>query len=145
MLHLPLPLTLHRCRRPTGFYCDFARVAGREILRETFNDFFNDRVGGRIRSTGGPAAPHALPLFSALELIALLRDRDWLDEALRTIIQFRWRKHAPRRGLTAERPTEDASGVLPRRDASGSNLEMHFCAECKSDVVQNGLTQEAAS
>jgi hypothetical protein len=41
--------------------------------------------------------------FSAVELIALLADREWLDEATKTIGQFWKRKNARRNGLTTEK------------------------------------------
>jgi hypothetical protein len=37
--------------------------------------------------------------FSAVELIALLADREWLDEATKTIGQFWKRKNARRNGV----------------------------------------------
>jgi hypothetical protein len=40
--------------------------------------------------------------FSAIELIALLADREWLDEATKTIGQFWKRKNARRLGLPLE-------------------------------------------
>jgi len=38
--------------------------------------------------------------FSAVELFALLADREWLDEATKTIGQFWRRKNARRNGFT---------------------------------------------
>jgi len=59
---------------------------------------------GRCRRSGqcGQAAalgrpnPNAVKFFSAVELIALLADREWLDEATKTIGQFWKRKNAQR-------------------------------------------------
>jgi hypothetical protein len=41
-------------------------------------------------------------------LITLLADRDWLDEATKTIGQYWRRKNARRNGLTVENQAEDA-------------------------------------
>jgi hypothetical protein len=38
--------------------------------------------------------------FSSIELITLLADRDWLDDATKTIGQYWKRKNARRNGLT---------------------------------------------
>jgi hypothetical protein len=40
--------------------------------------------------------------FSAVELFMLLADREWLDEATKTIGQFWKRKNARRNGLASE-------------------------------------------
>jgi hypothetical protein len=40
--------------------------------------------------------------FSSIELIALLADRDWLDDATKTIGQYWRRKNARRNGLITE-------------------------------------------
>jgi hypothetical protein len=49
--------------------------------------------------------------FSAVELIALLADREWLDEATKTIGQFWRRKNARRHGLTIEEQTNATVAV----------------------------------
>jgi hypothetical protein len=56
---------------------------------------------GKLRPLGRPN-PNAVKFFSAVELIALLADREWLDEATKTIGQFWKRKNARRHGLTTE-------------------------------------------
>jgi hypothetical protein len=56
---------------------------------------------GKLRPLGRPN-PNAVKFFSAVELIALLADREWLDEATKTIGQFWKRKNARRHGLTDE-------------------------------------------
>ena len=53
---------------------------------------------GKLRPLGRPN-PNAVKFFSAVELIALLADRDWLDEATKTIGQFWRRKNARRNGF----------------------------------------------
>ena len=57
---------------------------------------------GKLRAMGRPR-PNAVKFFSAVELIALLADREWLDEATKTIGQFWKRKNARRNGLTTEK------------------------------------------
>jgi hypothetical protein len=59
---------------------------------------------GKLRALGKPN-PNAVKFFSAVELIALLADREWLDEATKTIGQFWRRKNARRNGLTSGTPT----------------------------------------
>jgi hypothetical protein len=56
---------------------------------------------GKLRALGRPN-PNAVKFFSAVELIALLADREWLDDATKTIGQFWKRKNARRHGLTTE-------------------------------------------
>jgi hypothetical protein len=46
--------------------------------------------------------PNAVKFFSAVELVALLADREWLDEATKTIVQFWKRKNARRNGVTLQ-------------------------------------------
>jgi hypothetical protein len=52
---------------------------------------------GKLRALGKPR-PNAVKFFSAIELITLLADPDWLDDATKTIIQF-WRRKNARRNL----------------------------------------------
>ena len=56
---------------------------------------------GKLRPLGRPNT-NAVKFFSAVELIALLADRDWLDDATKTIGQFWKRKNAKRHGLATE-------------------------------------------
>jgi len=56
---------------------------------------------GKLQALGRPR-PNAVKFFSTVELIALLADRDWLDEATKTIGQFWKRKNARRQGSTIE-------------------------------------------
>jgi hypothetical protein len=58
---------------------------------------------GKLRPLGRPNR-NAVKFFSAVELIALLADREWLDEATKTIGNFWRRKNARRNGLTAKNP-----------------------------------------
>jgi hypothetical protein len=53
---------------------------------------------GKLRPLGRPNS-NAVKFFSAVELIALLADREWLDEATKTIGLFWRRKNAKRNGL----------------------------------------------
>jgi hypothetical protein len=54
---------------------------------------------GKLRALGKPK-PNAVKYFCAIELIALLADRDWLDDATRTISYYWKRKNAGRNGWT---------------------------------------------
>jgi hypothetical protein len=54
---------------------------------------------GKLRPLGRPN-PNAVKFFSAVELVTLLVDREWLDDATKTIGQFWRRKNARRKGLT---------------------------------------------
>ena len=68
---------------------------------------------GKLRPLGRPN-PNAVKFFSAVELIGLLADREWLDDATKTIGQYWKRKNARRHGLTGENLADDSS-------ANGSN------------------------
>ena len=65
---------------------------------------------GKLRPLVRPN-PNAVKFFSAVESIALLADRDWLDEATKNIGNFWKRKNSRRRGLTMER----IGNVIPLR------------------------------
>jgi len=65
----------------------------------------------KLRALGRPRA-NAVKFFSAVELIALLADREWLDEATKTIGQFWRRKNARRHGLTLAIPIDAAPADL---------------------------------
>jgi len=56
---------------------------------------------GKLRPLGKPNS-NAVKFFSAVELINLLADREWLDEATKTIGQFWKRKNARRNYFTRE-------------------------------------------
>ena len=56
---------------------------------------------GKLRPLGRPNS-NAVKFFSAVELIALLADREWLDEATKTIGQFWKRKNARRNSIYSE-------------------------------------------
>ena len=63
---------------------------------------------GKLQPLGRPR-PNAVKFFSTVELISLLADREWLDEATKTIGQFWRRKNARRNAVTVEERTA-ASG-----------------------------------
>ena len=50
---------------------------------------------GKLRPLGKPR-PSAVKYFSTIEMIALLADREWLDEATKTISAY-WRRKNERR------------------------------------------------
>jgi hypothetical protein len=57
---------------------------------------------GKLRPLGKPK-PNSVKFFSSIELITLLADREWLDDATKTISQYWRRKNARRNGLTGEK------------------------------------------
>jgi hypothetical protein len=62
---------------------------------------------GKLRALGKPK-PNTVKFFSSIELITLLADPDWLDEATKTIGQYWRRKNARRNGLTSENQADAA-------------------------------------
>jgi hypothetical protein len=58
---------------------------------------------GKLRPLGRPNS-NAVKFFSAVELMNLLADREWLDEATKTIGQYWKRKNARRHGVNLEKP-----------------------------------------
>ena len=52
---------------------------------------------GKLRALGRPK-PNNVKFFSAVELFALLADREWLDDSTKTIGQYWRRKNARRNG-----------------------------------------------
>ena len=77
-----------------------AQVA--KLLNCTTEDVAILVTAGKLRPLGRPN-PNAVKFFSAVELIALLADREWLDEATKTIGQYWRRKNARRNGVTPEK------------------------------------------
>lgn len=61
---------------------------------------------GKLRALGKPK-PNAVKYFSSIELITLLANREWLDEATKTIGQYWRRKNARRKGLVTEKRTDE--------------------------------------
>jgi hypothetical protein len=72
-------------------------------------------TAGKLRPLGRPN-PNAVKFFSAVELMNLLADREWLDDATKTIGQFWRRKNARRHGLFSE------NKVTGKSDASNKPL-----------------------
>ena len=64
---------------------------------------------GKLRALGKPR-PNAVKFFSSIELISLLADPDWLDDATKTIIQYWRRKNARRHGLADEKQAYSRTG-----------------------------------
>jgi hypothetical protein len=64
---------------------------------------------GKLRALGRPRT-NAVKFFSAVELIALLADREWLDDATKTIGQYWRQKNARRNGLLDNNLAKD-SGI----------------------------------
>ena len=76
-----------------------AQVA--KLLNCTVEDVALLASAGKLRALGKPR-PNAVKYFSTVELIVLLADPDWLDDATKTIGQFWRRKNARRQGLRDE-------------------------------------------
>ena len=54
---------------------------------------------GTLRPLGKPR-PSAVKYFSTIELIALVADRDWLDEVTKTVSSYWRRKNERRKGAS---------------------------------------------
>jgi hypothetical protein len=65
---------------------------------------------GKLRPLGRPN-PNAVKFFSGVELIALLADREWLDDATKTIGQFWKRKNARRNAFVTKNLSDEASKI----------------------------------
>src|ERR1051325_1093391 len=70
---------------------------------------------GKLRALGKPR-PNAVKYFSSIELITLLADRDWLDDATKTIGQYWRRKNARRNGAIVEKQLESSKPVDSKSD-----------------------------
>ncbi|MBI1178329.1 hypothetical protein GC207_12910 [bacterium] len=68
-----------------------------KLLNCTCEDVTILSSAGKLKPLGKPR-PNAVKLFSAIELFTLIADRDWLDDATKTIGQFWRRKNARRKG-----------------------------------------------
>ena len=79
-----------------------------KLLNCTADDVAILVTAGKLCPLGRPR-PNAVKFFSTVELIALLADREWLDEATKTIGQFWRRKNARRNSINVEKPA-DSSG-----------------------------------
>jgi hypothetical protein len=72
-----------------------------KLLNCTPDDVAILASAGKLRALGRPR-PNAVKLFSTIELFTLLADREWLDEATKTIGQFWRRKNELRRARNGE-------------------------------------------
>jgi hypothetical protein len=79
-----------------------------KLLNCTTDDVAILVSAGKLRALGRPK-PNAVKFFSSIELITLLADPDWLDEATKTIGQYWRQKNARRNGLVLENPADDKS------------------------------------
>ena len=77
-----------------------AQVA--KLLNCTTEDVAFLVTAGKLRPLGRPNT-NAVKFFSDVELMALLADREWLDEVTKTIGQFWKRKNARRFSLNGEK------------------------------------------
>ena len=79
-----------------------------KLLNCTVEDVAILVTAGKLRPLGKPR-PNAVKFFSGIELIALLADREWLDEATKTIGQFWRRKNARRSGVISDSQNKSSS------------------------------------
>ena len=73
-----------------------------KLLNCTTEDVALLATAGKLRPFGRPNT-NAVKFFSAVELMALQADREWLDEATKTIGQFCKRKNARRNGVNLDK------------------------------------------
>lgn len=85
-----------------------------KLLNCTVDDIAILVSAGKLHALGRPR-PNAVKFFSTVELIALLADREWLDEATKTIGQYWRRKNARRHGMTTEEYADD-NDVMARKN-----------------------------
>ena len=77
-----------------------ARLHGTQVaklLNCSVDDVTILASAGKLRPLGKPR-PSAVKYFSTIELIALLADREWLDEVTKTISAYWRRKNERRKG-----------------------------------------------
>jgi hypothetical protein len=70
---------------------------------------------GKLRALGKPK-PNSVKFFSSIELIALLADPDWLDDATKTIGHYWKRKNARRNGVAVKKSDEMATSDFSAPD-----------------------------
>ena len=85
-----------------------AQVA--KLLHCTTDDVALLNSAGKLRALGKPK-PNSVKYFSAIEVFAQLADRDWLDDATRTITHYWQRKNARR--LRTREPATLVKGDVP--------------------------------
>ena len=88
-----------------------AQVA--KLLNCTTDDVALLTTAGKLKPLGRPR-PNAVKLFSTIELITLLADREWLDDATKTIGQY-WRRKNERRAGYEPQDEPAPRPVRPRR------------------------------
>jgi hypothetical protein len=86
-----------------------AQVA--KLLNCTTEDVVLRVTAGKLRPLDSPN-PNAVKFFSAVELIVLLANREWLHKATKTIGQFWKRKNARRK--TGFSPIDEATQLRHR-------------------------------
>ena len=120
---------------PARLYAD--QVA--KILNCTTDDVGLLASAGKLRPLGKPRI-NAVKLFSSIELFTLLADRDWLDDATKTIGQYWRRKNERRHGCRRSVPRETVSPVpAPSRKKPSTKpstiSSITECAACAQGVT----------
>ncbi len=77
-----------------------AQVA--KVLNGSTDDVAILVSAGKLRALGR-SKPNVVKFFSSIELITLLADREWLDDATKTVGRFWRRKNARRNGVIMEK------------------------------------------
>jgi hypothetical protein len=96
---------------------------------------------GKLRALGKPK-PNAVKFFSSIELITLLADPDWLDDATKTIGQYWRRKNARRIGLKlADNGLTNDSGAPSPSVLIGDNLDRNSQVWFHNLMVTKGVTK----
>lgn len=83
-----------------------------KLLNCTCDDVAILSAAGTLKPLGKPR-PNAVKLFSSIELFTLIADRDWLDEATKTISHHWRRKNARRNGGAGDWGGNEASESAP--------------------------------
>ena len=118
-----------------------AQVA--KLLNCTTDDVALLVTKGKLHALGRPRI-NGVKLFSSIELLTLVADRDWLDDATKTIGQFWQRKNERRHGSRAK--GHDAREVLPiprntrKAGRKPSTISSAIGSGAESDPMAPGCT-----
>jgi hypothetical protein len=94
-----------------------------KLLNCTCEDVAILSASGTLKPLGKPR-PNSVKLFSTIELFTLIADRDWLDEATKTISQHWRRKNARRNGGASDWGGNKDTEAVPARNGRSSKSEL---------------------
>lgn len=103
-----------------------------KLLNCTCEDVAILSAAGTLKPLGKPR-PNSVKLFSTIELFTLIADRDWLDEATKTISQHWRRKNARRNGGASDWGSNGAPEAVPARNGRSAKSELVAHCEGASD------------